>query len=196
MQSKPRSAGWGDGRRDLMRPRVLVCAPLTQSFVECRANSQLRGFLEHIYSVLEDAHFSVVSAHRAENWGTLTSQLSSEEIARRDLAWVASCQALVAVLSVPGQREPWRTDGTFIEMGYALGLAKPIVLVGDLVLYRSLLVQGLSSIGKHIRLFMPELVLDEPSELIHHLVSLPTIAGLCPTTQLSREDRQWRKSML
>lgn len=157
-------------------PLVSVCGPLTSAFTGGAGDGDLRGFLELVHDTLEDAGLAVASAHRAERWGACTDDLTSLAVARRDIDWVRACRAVVAVLGVPGRTSSYRTDGTFIELGWALAWRKHLVLVGDLSAYPSLLVQGVPDIAASSVVLSPEEVASDPDSLLVALEpALPSI---------------------
>lgn len=76
----------------------------------------LRGFL---------ADYGVECTSR---WLTDPSEALNDEWARKDLADVARCDALVAL-----NPDEWKNSGTggrHVELGYALALRKPVYIIG------------------------------------------------------------------
>lgn len=71
-------------------------------------------------ALLED-HHQVPTAHLAES-GVLTqeAELDPFEVYRRDVTWVRESDALIAEVSVP-------SHGVGYEIGFALGLGKPVL---------------------------------------------------------------------
>ncbi len=69
--------------------------------------------------------FGLLSSHLAEDYGR---EIHEETLVQRDNAWLSASDAYVAVLPW-GTDEPIRSDGTFIEIGLALGLGVPCVLL-------------------------------------------------------------------
>lgn len=131
---------------------VFVCGPLTEALNGQELDEELRGLLELIHETLARDRMRVLSAHRDERWGQ--DEPSPEVVAERDLEWMRACDAAVMVLGTPS-RPVWRTDGTFVELGWATALRKPVVVIGDLGAYRSALVRGLSSVSSSIRILPP-----------------------------------------
>ena len=87
-----------------------------------------RGF-ESVYQVIvgalaEQGH-EVPTAHLAEaGVGEVEAVLHPNDVYARDVAWILACDALVAEVSMP-------SHGVGYEIGFALGLGKPV-----LALYR------------------------------------------------------------
>ncbi len=157
---------------------VFVCGPLTEALNGQELDEELRGLLELIHETLERGRMTVLSAHRDERWGE--DEPSPEVIAERDLEWMQACDATVMVLATPS-RPIWRTDGTFVELGWATALGKPVVVIGDLGAYRSALVRGLPSVSSGIRILPSQDVCAHPEVLLPILgqaVSAPCITSV------------------
>jgi nucleoside 2-deoxyribosyltransferase len=146
--------------------KVFVCGPLTEAVDGQGLDKGLRGFLELVHDTLERVGMEVFSAHREEGWGE--DEPSPDVVAKRDSAWMRHCDATVMILGIPS-RPMWRTDGTFVELGWATAMGKPIVVVGDLGAYRSALVRGLAGALGGIRTLPPEHVLASPEVLVRAL---------------------------
>ena len=73
-----------------------------------------------VKALVEKGH-QVPTAHLAET-GVMAVEaaLSPEEVYSRDVAWVRSCDILVAEVSVP-------SHGVGYEIGFALGIGKPVL---------------------------------------------------------------------
>ena len=129
--------------------KVFVGGPIQHALSRAGFDNPLRGLIGSVHGALERAGFDVFSAHRAEKWGDITADLTSDQIARRDLDWMQRCDAFVACLPVGPDGLPFRSDGTHIELGWASALGKPVVLcIADpLPEGASHLVRGLSSIA-------------------------------------------------
>lgn len=80
---------------------------------------------EPVYQVLvaaliEDGH-EVPTAHLAESSaGAREAEISPQAVYARDAAWIRACDVLIAEVSVP-------SHGVGYEIGYALGLGKPVL---------------------------------------------------------------------
>jgi len=93
-------------------------------------DGEMKEVLEIIIRALEEAGFTVLSAHRHEEFGKISMEGRSCEVTERDFQWMLDCDVFVAVLpSVNG--ELLRTDGTCIELGWASALRKPVVMIRD-----------------------------------------------------------------
>ena len=155
-------------------PTVAVIGPLTCGLGDGCRGAGLRHLLETLIEALETAGFRVSSAHRSEDWGSLTELFSADAIARRDFGWLDGCSAVIAVLST-SEQAMFRSDGTFLELGYAIASRKPILFVGDLDAYPSLMVQGLPASCVGGRIVPPSMALHEPRAVLAALEDiLPT----------------------
>jgi len=73
-----------------------------------------------IVALMEDDH-EIPTAHLAEGGVmALEAVASPDEIYARDVAWIQGCDALIAEVSTP-------SHGVGYEIGYALGLGKPVL---------------------------------------------------------------------
>jgi nucleoside 2-deoxyribosyltransferase len=145
---------------------VFVCGPFTEAMNGQDLDEGLRGFLELVHETLDHDGMQVSSAHRDERWGR--DEPSPDIVAKRDLAWMQACNATVMVLGTPS-RPMWRTDGTFVELGWAITLKRPVVVIGDLDAYRSALVRGLPGLSHGIRTLAPDEVQADPASLLRTL---------------------------
>lgn len=73
-----------------------------------------------VHALTEDGH-EVPTAHLAESGvGAVEAVIHPTEVYERDVAWIRACDALVAEVSVP-------SHGVGYEIGFALGLGKPVL---------------------------------------------------------------------
>jgi 2'-deoxynucleoside 5'-phosphate N-hydrolase len=95
--------------------RIYLAAAMTHSGRDLEAIRTLLDCLE------ADGH-DVPTRHVADPLGReVEGELPDGEVARRDLAWVASCDALVAEVSTP-------SHGVGVEVAAALSGSKPVLL--------------------------------------------------------------------
>lgn len=153
----------------VIAPIVFVCGPLTAATKGQKVDPKVRRFLELIYRALDEAEMQVRAAHPEEGWGQ--DEPAPDVVAKRDWDWMSTCQATVIVLGTPEQ-PVWRTDGTFIELGWATALDKPRVLVGDPQAYRSPLVRGVPSLPGSLRVLRPAEVQASPASLTRELEAM------------------------
>ncbi|NJC98316.1 MAG: hypothetical protein C3F07_14680 [Anaerolineales bacterium] len=73
-----------------------------------------------VQALTEDGH-SVPTAHLAESDVMAREAIiSPRDVYARDVAWIRNCEALIAEVSVP-------SHGVGYEIGFALGLGKPVL---------------------------------------------------------------------
>lgn len=73
-----------------------------------------------VHALAEKGH-NVLTAHLVEsNVMEVEAALSPAEVYSRDMAWIRSCDVLVAEVSVP-------SHGVGYEIGFALGIQKPVL---------------------------------------------------------------------
>ena len=122
----------------------------------------------------------VLSAHISEDFGKITPCLTSDEIAQRDFHWVMHCDLLVTILPNDKKNLPLRTDGTFIEIGWASAMKKPILILPESPLTymaHSHLLRGLACVARvkelplAIAISHPEVLLREIHFCINEAVS-------------------------
>lgn len=86
---------------------------------------EFESVYQMIVSALTEAGHEVPTAHLAESGvAGVEAVIDPREVYRRDVAWIRECDVLIAEVSVP-------SHGVGYEIGYALGLGKPV-----LALYR------------------------------------------------------------
>lgn len=86
-----------------------------------------RHALDRVHALFAFNGFGLLSSHLAEDFGR---SINEKTLVQRDNAWLRASDLYVAVLPW-GADGPARSDGTFIEVGLALGLGVPCVLLID-----------------------------------------------------------------
>ena len=110
-----------------MSIRTHVIGPITHAISETGFfNSEIKRL---VHLVLDTVHSlgEVYSAHTTEQFG-MASLPDSGLILERDISWVCAADVVVALLPIVGG-EPLRTDGTYIEIGYALASDTPLIIM-------------------------------------------------------------------
>jgi nucleoside 2-deoxyribosyltransferase len=75
-------------------------------------------------ALLDDKH-EVPTAHLAQsNVVVLENSVDAQEVYKRDTDWIRACDALVAEVSIP-------SHGVGYEIGYALGVGKPVLCLAE-----------------------------------------------------------------
>lgn len=111
-----------------LRPAVFVCGPITTVLQNGTFNASVREAIERIARQIEAEGFVVLSAHREEGYGDRIPTCPGT-VFRRDWHMARFASAMVFVLPLDGKGELIRTDGTFMELGWAVALRKPVFIV-------------------------------------------------------------------
>ncbi len=88
-------------------------------------DSGVRDALEQVHQDILRCGLRLLSSHIADKYGT---EFTESEIVPRDNRWVAECDIYLALLPLGPDGRPYRSDGTFVEIGLALGLKKKVVI--------------------------------------------------------------------
>lgn len=110
---------------------VFVGGPIQEALKSGRIVRTLSYVLMNIVDAFERANFSVFSAHRAEQWGAISSTMSPEEVTSRDFSWMSASDLYVCVLPLRLDGSVWGSGGSHIELGWASGMKLPIIVVWD-----------------------------------------------------------------
>ncbi|MFO0572410.1 MAG: nucleoside 2-deoxyribosyltransferase [Polyangia bacterium] len=153
---------------DAGRPQrtILVGGPIQHALVGALFSPVVRRQIEGVLEQIRATGAAVLSAHVVEEYGLKTAQLTPDAVSRRDFAWMRACDLFVAVLPVDADGTLLRTDGTYVELGWASALGKPVlVLVPDAAQHGlSHLVQGLRQVTA-VRLYDLGRALEEPGAI-------------------------------
>lgn len=122
--------------RSTQRPRlsderqrsVFVGGPIVHALGDGEFAPGLRRLISELADAFERSGWEVLSAHRVEGFGDRSASFTSEEIVTRDFDWMNRCDVFVPVLPADAGTA-LRTDGTHVELGWALALGKPVVAV-------------------------------------------------------------------
>jgi len=116
--------------------RVFLAAPLTQTLgAERRVDPQFRADLSRLHEFLESLGNDVFSAHVRERWGEALDTPSGALAI--DLAQLKACDAVVAIVGTPP------SPGVQLELGYAVALNKPMLIIASDSAETPYLVRGL-----------------------------------------------------
>jgi nucleoside 2-deoxyribosyltransferase len=89
---------------------------------------RIRDVLQSVITHLRSRDAVVFSAHVEERFGAVPD-LKPCEVARRDFQWMCRSDVYLAVLPRNGDGSSVRSDGTYIEIGWASALRKPILVL-------------------------------------------------------------------
>ncbi len=151
------------------KPTVFLGGPITHLAIKGSPNVQYQDIFLQVFAVLsERAH--VYSAHIEEDFGNIV--FAPAEIARRDLQWIDSAHILLFIFPHCVETAlPLRTDGTFIELGYAATKQKPTAVFMPNISNHCLLTQGLLQQKPwiHCSHITSELIIETAFEMLDEL---------------------------
>jgi nucleoside 2-deoxyribosyltransferase len=134
-------------------PAIFLCGPISNALEDGHFDPTVRQIIETIARRLEEAGFLVLSAHRQEGYGERIPE-APDEVFRRDWHLAQLSSAMVVVLPSDRRGRLFRTDGTFMELGWAVALSKPLFIVTDSAATgRSYLFDGLLRLSACVHLF-------------------------------------------
>jgi nucleoside 2-deoxyribosyltransferase len=132
---------------------IFLSGPISNALSGRGFDPSVRTALEDVAQGLERDGFRILSAHRVEAWGQEIPD-TPEHVFRRDWDFVLACDAVVVVLPVDEYGMLYRSDGVFIEIGWAVALGKPLFVVTDRTASgRSYLFEGLLALPACTRVF-------------------------------------------
>src|ERR1017187_2028457 len=151
-------------------PRVFLGGPFSAALRSTEngeirfTDSALRSRLEAMFAAIRRSGAELLNAHLADGWaeGDFGTSYSI-----RDVRWAEACDVFVAYLPNDPSGQPYRTDGTFVELGTALAARKRVILLMDSPesqawswFVRDLAKSGLVEIAK------PDAILNDPEGLL------------------------------
>jgi nucleoside 2-deoxyribosyltransferase len=151
--------------------KVFLGGPIQHAVDPNGFDVRLRYLLLSVNKTLESNRVPVFSAHIAEDFGGYDALGKEDMIAKRDFDWIQECDVYVAVLPAGQDGKLYRSDGTFVELGWASALRKPIILISCNQTAHSVLVQGLGTLSP-VRYMSLEDLETSPSSLIEVLHTL------------------------
>ncbi len=164
--------------------KIFVGGPIQHAIMSHGFKSDVQHLIETSISTLKADGHTIFSAHVAERFGELTETFTPKSIWQRDRKWMGECDLFVAVLPSDGTGALLRTDGTFIELGWASALKKPIIVMTERFdsIIASDLFRGIFSNGvaQHIDLAefaqRPSLLSECASQILGNRLSVVTTA--------------------
>lgn len=151
------------------KPIMFLGGPITHLMQKGSPNNQHQNIFLEVFSELSK-HAYVNSAHIEEDFGNIV--FTPTEIARRDFQWIDRAHILLFVFPNCLESEmPLRTDGTFIELGYAATKKKPTAVFMPDIANHSMLTQGLlqQKPWVHCLQVTPEIIIKTAYKLLDEL---------------------------
>jgi nucleoside 2-deoxyribosyltransferase len=179
------------------RPAVFLCGPITNVIDAGAFNTSVRRLIERMAERLEGAGFSVLSAHRAELFGACIPERPLD-VFLRDWNFARTSDAMVVILPSDSEGRLIRSDGTFMELGWAVALQKPLFIVTDPAASgRSYLFDGLLDFSSRAQRFDFQEAMEGSEFLLRlrrelSVSSLPmfpaSLVALCPSCGIRTAD--------
>ena len=105
-----------------MSKKVFIGGPISHLIDNHRFDENFKTIHKESVDILKKRGYTIMSAHIIEAFGENKIE-PDEVIVRRDLEWIE--EADICIFLFPTKDEiPIRTDGTFIELGYAISRCK------------------------------------------------------------------------
>ena len=134
---------------------IFVGGPIQYALGEKGFDQPLKNSIALVIEQLLSKKYNVFSAHLEEKFGVDTYLFTPDRVTQRDYAWMQSCDAFIALLPVSQDGQPYRTDGTHVELGWASALQKPII-----VLTHKHCVEKLSHLVRGLNQLTPVIIAD------------------------------------
>ena len=148
--------------------RVFVCGPISEALEPTGFNADLQSFILTLLESLMVAGLNVASAHVVEDFGNNIPQ-NPHKVFERDYSLIHDSDAVIVLLPERPDGQIWRSDGSFIEIGWATAMGKPTILVTNLDNAKhSYLLRGLAG-SKNILGVIP---ISSPREIASRAASL------------------------
>jgi len=145
--------------------RIFLAAPLTQLLTRdgSQIDADFMTWWSSIIDVLEESGHEVISSHVREDWGR---RLDPPPVAlSADLQGIRTADLVIAYVGVPP------SPGVQLEIGYAVGVRKPLIVFADAHEARPYLLEGLRNVaGATVHLLDHR---DEMAASILELLSAP-----------------------
>lgn len=129
---------------------------------------ELKALIISLITSVEKAGFTVLSAHREEDFGNIALEGPPERIVSRDFSWMQKCAVYACLLPNCEDDTAYRSDGCCIELGWASALKKPIILIREINVSFSELIIGLGALGTVVHLPVQDIT-HNPNILVETL---------------------------
>lgn len=132
----------------MYKKKLFIGGPITSMIYNNIFDEQYKGFVNEIIENTK-YKFEILSAYIEEDFGRYILK-DDVETTKRDLSWIDNSDACVFLLPFQKSTNTFsRSDGMFVELGYALNHGCKIYLLCDLVFWNNLspMIKGMSGIG-------------------------------------------------
>ena len=124
-------------------------------------NVEIGHLIKSVLKALKKASCHIVSAHVYENFGEMDVRGKFQQVCARDYQWMRECDLFLAILPLDSHGKAIYTSGTFVELGWASAMGKPIVLVRDPAPKYSHLIAGLDAVTRVAEVYINEKKFEE-----------------------------------
>jgi len=107
---------------------IFIGGPITHAVKDNVFDSGLRGVIERLNELLVNKAHTVHSAYIYENFGA-DAPGEKTKVFKNDVEWINRSDAAIILLPDDSDGKPFRTDGTYIEIGISYAKKKPILLL-------------------------------------------------------------------
>ncbi len=131
--------------------KLFVGGPITEAINKEVFDEKLKLLFKNITSKIKEEGFVCFSAHEAENYGVNIP--TSELIVKRDLKHLSESDFNLFLFPNISENVPFRTDGSFIELGYSLKFNHPTVICTESkdLKGHSPMLKGLNAVANNVR---------------------------------------------
>lgn len=88
-------------------------------------NQELGASFRRVHAAVAEVGATLWSSHVSDRFG---AEFNADELVPRDNAWVWNCDLYLCLLPLDPTGRPYRTDGTFVEIGLAVAHGKPVLI--------------------------------------------------------------------
>ena len=103
--------------------RAFLGGPITHLLGKSGFDADGEKIFRLAANLLMNRGFEVFSAHLVEDFGRIAKE-NDDILVQRDLAWIDTSNFCIFLFPIGADGKPVRTDGSYIELGYALALKK------------------------------------------------------------------------
>jgi nucleoside 2-deoxyribosyltransferase len=110
--------------------KLFVCGPITHALRADGFDPEVRSLVETVTHALSTRGYHLLSAHHLENFGA-SIPADAREVFVRDWQLAQQADAMIFLFPSDDEGRLIRTDGTFMELGWASALGKPLFVLAD-----------------------------------------------------------------
>jgi nucleoside 2-deoxyribosyltransferase len=146
---------------------IFLGGPITHLSKHPRTSARVEKFLIIAENTFKEAGWAVHSAHITECFGRDVP--TADIIVKRDIEWLSRSSYAIFLLPNDGDQNPLRTDGTFIEIGYAVCAKIPCSILIENTDGHSPMIHGLADFFNQTSLLTIDILRDDPTRIINSI---------------------------